>query len=197
MSAILISGLSGSGKTSLVYDMIIDSLNSGRLVYTNIEIFIDHPNLIYFDELTFKDFIRYINSTFSDVSNFEEKKKEINVSQYYDCDFFIDEAYFLGFDRESPVLLNWLSLHRHFSQNIVFSVQSILQFSLVYRSFFHPYIEIVSPADRLFFYLISYRVFDSFKGRFICTRYLFPFDFDFSSLGFFRRIFYRFLSRFV
>ncbi len=174
MALTLLTGKTGAGKTSKAVELVLDALNSGRLVYTNIEIYIDHPKLIYFDELAIKNFIRYIDLTFGDVSNLELKKKEVNESQYHDCDFFIDEAHLVGFAKKSEPIANWLSIHRHFFQNITAITQSAKRLHSDYLELFHTHIDMIPPNKRLVKGTLGYRVYDSYKGDRLSTRYYVP-----------------------
>lgn len=170
----LLTGRTGSGKSFKAVSLILESLESDRKVFTNIKIDIDNPNYHYIDELGVRAFLTYIEKTFEDVLNLDEKKAEVNSTEYFEADFFIDEAHLVGFKKLSDSILNWLTIHRHFHQNITVITQIASNIHRNYLDLFHNHIDMIPPNKRLSKSSMGYKEFDSYKGDRLRTHYFKP-----------------------
>lgn len=170
----LLTGKTGSGKSFKAVSLILESLENNRNVYTNIKIDYDHENYHYIDELGVRAFLTYIEKTFEDVLNLDEKKAEVNATEYFESDFFIDEAHLVGFKKSTDSILNWLTIHRHFNQNITVITQIPSNVHRNYLDLFHNHIEMIPPNKRLSKSSMGFKEYDSFNGDRLRTHYFKP-----------------------
>ena len=170
----MLTGKTGSGKSYHSVSMIMEALETGRKVYTNIFINIDFPNYIYIDELGVRDFLSFIGDTFKDVSSLEDKKDEMRNTEYFDSDFYIDEAHLVGFREKKEAVLNWLTIHRHFNQNVFVITQIPSNVHRDYLNLFHSHIDMIPPNKRLSKSSMGFKEYDSYKGDRIKTKYFKP-----------------------
>lgn len=169
----LLTGKTGSGKSFQAVKTVFDVVQENK-VFTNIEISLDSPNYIYMDELEVRKFLFYIESTFKDVTNLEEKKNEVKNSIYFGGNFFIDEAHLVGFRDKKESILNWLTLHRHFNQNVHIITQIASNIHRDYLALFHEHIDMLPPNKRLSKGMMGFRHYDSYKGERLKTQYFKP-----------------------
>jgi hypothetical protein len=170
----LLTGKTGSGKSYFAVSQIVDKLKEGRTVYTNIKLNVEYENYIYLDELGVKTFLVYIGNTFKEVDNLEQKKHEVQQTQYFESDFFIDEAHLVGFRDKKEAVLNWLTIHRHFNQNITVITQVPTNVHRDYLNMFHGHIDMIPQNKRLSKNSMGYREYDAYKGDRINTKYFKP-----------------------
>jgi len=174
MALRLLTGKTGSGKSYEAVSLIVDILDTGKKVFTNIKLDIDYDNYIYLDELAIKNFLSYIGDTFSNVENLEDKKNELQITEYFNADFFIDEAHLVGFRDKKEAVLNWLTIHRHFNQNITVITQIASNVHRDYLQLFHTHIDMIAPNKRLSKNSMGFREYDSYKGDRLRTKYFKP-----------------------
>lgn len=170
----LLTGKTGSGKSYYAVSEIIDSLDQGKNVYTNIKLSLTYSNYHYLDELGIKKFLNYIGDTFKEVDNLEEKKLEVKNTAYFNSDFYIDEAHLVGFRDKKEAVLNWLTIHRHFNQNIIVITQVPSNVHRDYLQMFHSHIDMIPQNKRLSKSSMGLREYDAYKGDRIRTTYFKP-----------------------
>ena len=170
----LLTGKTGSGKSYHAVSLILDSLNNDRRVFTNIKINVEYDNYVYLDELAVKHFLSYIGDTFANVENLDDKKDELKNTDYFDSDFFIDEAHLIGFRDKKESILNWLTIHRHFNQNVTVITQVPSNVHRDYLMLFHSHIDMIPPNKRLSKNSMGYKEYDSYKGERLNTKYFKP-----------------------
>ena len=170
----LLTGKTGSGKSYHAVSCIMDSLLDDRKVFTNIKISVKDPNYVYLDELGIRDFLLYIETTFKEVKNLEDKKNEVKSTIYFESDFFIDEAHLVGFRDKKEAVLNWLTLQRHFNQNIHIITQVPTNVHRDYLTMFHSHIDMIPPNKRLSKTSMGLREYDAYKGDRLRTTYFKP-----------------------
>jgi len=174
MALKLLTGKTGSGKTYYAVSLILDSLNADRKVFTNIQINIEDDNYVYLDELGIKSYLEFIEKTFKEVHNLEDKKHDIQKSIYFESDFVIDEAHLVGFRDKKESILNWFTLQRHFNQNIHIVTQVPTNIHRDYLAMFHSHIEMIPPNKRLSKSSLGLKEFDCYKGDRLRTSYFKP-----------------------
>ena len=174
MSLELLTGKTGSGKSARAVELILVMLDAGTDVFTNIFISVFHPNYHYIDELGMKEFISLISLKFDNVDNLDEKKAEINKSIYANSNFFIDEAHLVGFKKKTDGIQNWLTIHRHFGQNIWVITQIPSNIHRDYLEMFHHHTNMIPQNKRLLKNSIGYRRYDAYKGESLGVIYYVP-----------------------
>lgn len=170
----LLTGRTGSGKSYQAVSFILDALENNKKVFTNIAIDITDDNYVYIDELGVRKFLKYIEVTFEEVRNLDEKKALVNSSIYHEADFFIDEAHLVGFKQNSESIMNWLTIHRHFNQNITIITQITSNIHRNYLDMFHNHIDMIPPNKRLSKSSMGFKEYDSVKGERLRTNYFKP-----------------------
>ena len=170
----LLTGKTGSGKSYQAVSFIMEDLEADKKVFTNIRISVDYPNYNYLDELQLKEFLSFIDDTFSSVDNLDDKKDEMKETEYFDGNFYIDEAHLVGFRSKTDAILNWLTLQRHFNQDITVITQVATNLHRDYLTMFHTHIDMIPPNKRLSKSSMGYREFDSFKGDRLKTQFFKP-----------------------
>lgn len=121
MSIRLYSGIMGSGKTyRVVYDLVYTDLLKKYFVFHNLE------NL-KIDSKYLKEYGK--NSDFNppDLFSYEyQTKLSKQIREEYDRNilWIIEECDKIGFERTSPTVKEWLSMHRHLGQDIYLISQS-------------------------------------------------------------------------
>ena len=170
----LLTGKTGSGKSYKSVEEIIAALDKDRKVYTNIKVNYEDENYIYLDELAVKQFLFFIEKTFKEVTNLEAKKEEIRNPIYFESDFFIDEAHLVGFRDKKESILNWLTLHRHFNQNVTVITQIPSNIHRDYLALFHSHLDMLPPNKRISKGTMGVRQFDAYKGDRLGTKYFKP-----------------------
>jgi len=173
----LVTGKTGSGKTYFLVSKILQFLQDekdSRPIFTNIKLSLEHPRYRYLTELQVREFGLYLRETFAVVENLEQKKKEVQSSVWGNALFILDEAHLLGFQKKEEHLVNWLSLHRHFYQDIYLATQRLSNFHRDYLSFFHFHFDLVPSNRRILKDMMAYRLFDGVGGEKIETKYFRP-----------------------
>ena len=170
----LLTGKTGSGKSYQAVSLIFDDLEKDKKVFTNIRLSIEDDNYYYLDELALKNFLVFINDTFENVENLDDKKEEIKQTKYFGGSFYIDEAHLVGFRNKTEAILNWLTLQRHFDQNITIITQVASNIHRDYLLMFHSHIDMIPQNKRLSVGSMGYREFDAYKGDRLKTQYFKP-----------------------
>lgn len=170
----LLTGKTGSGKSYYAVEEIFKTLENNRKVFTNIKISYEDENYHYMDELSVKKFIEYIETTFHDVENLDDKKEEVKQTIYFDADFYIDEAHLVGFRSKTEAILNWMTLQRHFNQNIIIITQVPTNIHRDYLTMFHNHINMIPQNKRISKSSLGLREYDSYKGERLRTTYFKP-----------------------
>lgn len=171
---ILLTGRTGSGKSYQAISLILDSINNDRKVFTNILMSVQNKNYVYRNELAIRDFLAYIDETFTDVASLPDKEEEMRQTDYYNADFFLDEAHLLGFKKKIDSIQNWMTIHRHFNQNIYIITQIKQNIHRDYHFMFHEHIDMIPQNKRLSKGSIGYRRYDSVGGERLETKYFTP-----------------------
>lgn len=177
----LLTGKTGAGKSYFGVALIFEALNNNKRVYTNIKLNIELDNYIYLDELGIKKYLEFVGTTFANVDNLEDKKIELQNTEYFESDFFIDEAHLVGFRDKKEAVLNWLTIHRHFNQNITVITQVPSNIHRDYLMLFHSHIDMIPPNKRLSKNSMGFKEYDAYKGDRIKTKYFKPIPEIFSS----------------
>ena len=170
----LLTGRTGTGKSYYSVETIINTLAKDRKVFTNIKMNYSSDNFYYLDELGMRSFLQYIEKTFVLVQNLEEKKNELRNSIYFGAFFFIDEAHLIGFSKKTESILNWLTLHRHFDQDIFISTQIPQNLHRDYLPHFHGHIDMISQNKRIAKGTLGYKRYDSYGGERLETKFFKP-----------------------
>jgi zona occludens toxin (predicted ATPase) len=169
----LVTGKTGSGKTFYNINEMLKYIDGDRKIYTNILLNLEHENYIYFDEKNIKEFFEYINDTFANVENLEEKKEQLRSGVYANAIFFIDEAHLVGFKKINESINNWITLHRHFNQDIYIITQVPTNLHRDYLPQFHYHIDMIASNKKIPG-TIGYRKFDGYKGERLKTKFFKP-----------------------
>lgn len=128
----LVTGKTGSGKSYFTVKKILEIISYSKVI-TNVKINIEHPNYSYYDEEKIKEYLNLIRIDFANVDSFTSLvDKYKNHDLYGGATFFIDECHLLGFRKYEDALSNWLSVHRHFNQDIYLITQTT---DKIHRSF--------------------------------------------------------------
>lgn len=123
------------------------------------------------DELAMRTFITYIRNTFDSVDNLDEKKLELKNSIYFGACFYIDEAQLIGFGSKDSALVNWLTLQRHFNQDIHMITQ---QKGFIHRDYLplvHHYRDMMKSIVPNTF---GYKDYDGVGGEKLTTKFYTP-----------------------
>ena len=128
----LITGKTGSGKSYFTVKKILEIVDTTKII-TNIKINIEHPNYHYYSEDEINNYLDLIRIDFADVKDFTALVSKYKFHDLYgSATFFIDECHLLGFRKYEDALSNWLSVHRHFNQDIYLITQTTAK---IHRNF--------------------------------------------------------------
>ena len=171
----LITGKTGSGKTYYLVSKLLELVNmQDKKVYSNVEISINSPYYVYLDELGVRNYVDFIRQNFTNVDNIEEKKSFMATTDYFNSIFIIDEVHMVGFSRRDDAILNWLSIHRHFYQDVFLCTQTLMNVHKAYILLVHSHIDLIASNRRIIKNSMGYKEYDGVSGDRIRTKYFKP-----------------------
>jgi len=171
---LLHTGMMGSGKTLKAVQHILDCLSADKTVYTNITMNVEDENYHYYSETDFLAYFDFLKQTFIDYPNIDDAKSFIKSSKYHGAVFVIDEVQFLGFRTYDKVISDWLTIHRHFSQDIVMITPTATNVNKTYLTLVSRWYDFISPHNRVIKSHIQYKEYDGYGTVLIKTRIFKP-----------------------
>ena len=168
-----IVGVPGSGKTALAVDYLIDNGHKNKydFIYNNINEFNNAliPNCSTLEWDSFYNDINELYVLYNHKIEDPITRKKIRISddvlidkakelKLFNSLIIIDEAHNY-FDKRDPILIWWLSYHRHLSQEIFLITQNLSLVESKYKSFAEVFYRAVPSLLRLFPNQLKYKLY--------------------------------------
>ena len=150
-------GVPGAGKTYYAVDFIYKSYEKYDRIYTNIAGF-KHElvlNSFEYKHSEIYEKLRLLYSLYkkqSDEKTIVDQSKELDL---FNSLFVIDEAHNY-FSTNDPVLVWWLTYHRHLSQDIILITQNLALIHSKYKPLAEKFIKALPASMRIFSHKFRY-----------------------------------------